>query len=92
MSFIDTWLGDASSLWMSLGALIVIALLVVLMFNAFQGRSRKERWSAQPSGKSDQGTDTSASESRSQARVEPRFGTETAGKRWPAETDRPGLA
>lgn len=37
----NQWLGDASSLWLSLGALIGIAVLVVLMFNAFQGRARR---------------------------------------------------
>jgi hypothetical protein len=36
---ISQWLGDTSSLWLSLGALITIAVLVVLMFNAFQGRA-----------------------------------------------------
>ncbi|MFN5883182.1 MAG: cell division protein ZipA C-terminal FtsZ-binding domain-containing protein [Burkholderiales bacterium] len=38
---ISQWLGDTSSLWLSLGALITIAVLVVLMFNAFQGRARR---------------------------------------------------
>lgn len=78
MNLIETWLGDASSLWMSLGALIVIALLVVLMFNAFQGRSRKERWSSQSGATPGQATDMAAPAPSPQARVEPRFGAGTA--------------
>jgi hypothetical protein len=34
---------EASSLWWSLGGLIVLALLVVLMFNLFQGRRSRPR-------------------------------------------------
>ncbi|MFZ9407805.1 MAG: hypothetical protein ACO26U_12025, partial [Burkholderiaceae bacterium] len=75
MKLIETWLGDASSLWLSLGALMVIALLVVLMFNAFQGRARRAKWSSPSTEEPVRGADASAPESRASVRerVEPRF-------------------
>lgn len=75
------WLGDASSLWMSLGALIVIAVLVVLMFNAFQSRARRRspRWqesrAAEQQNEPRPGVSGPQGRSRSaiDERVEPRF-------------------
>jgi len=74
------WLGDTSSLWLSLGALLIIALLVVVMFNAFQGRARTGSW-----GQRDDSSDrvanarTDANDAQPgkraslEARIEPKF-------------------
>lgn len=77
------WLGDTSSLWLSLGGLIAIAVLVVLMFNAFQGRARRgaARLKDEPASPMvDPGPAPSpAQESRRpglEGRIEPSFGVQ----------------
>lgn len=94
------WLGDASSLWLSLGALLVIALLVVLMFNAFQGRSRAASMQSRSESERPAGqmrTESSAPAERHrdavESRIEPKFtdSSNLSGHADP-ELDRPGSA
>jgi hypothetical protein len=77
---------QTSSLWWSLGGLVVLALLVVLMFNLFQGRRGGAREAAVDSGMTRGATDVEsqghktpragaarAPEARSGSRIEPRL-------------------